>query len=163
MANASTLYWAGYTPDTAAPVSLSRMAIRPRPTRLRIRLEVSKNITMATTNTVANIQSFVRQLSGAHEGGSQRKPSIAVTSPPVITLPLLPPVRLAKSAPKKLSDLAMAGKASARPSVTSDRYSPRMRSAGRPITKPTMKPSAPATGSVARNDQPWSATRIIVV
>ena len=36
-------------PETAAPVSLSRMAMRPRPTRLRTRLDVSRNSTSATT------------------------------------------------------------------------------------------------------------------
>jgi hypothetical protein len=36
-------------------------------------------------------------------------------------LPLLPPVKLAKSMPKKLSDLTMDGNARASPSVISDR------------------------------------------
>ena len=31
------------------------------------------------------------------------------------------------------------------------------------MTKPMAKPIAPAIGSVARNGQPWSATRIMVV
>ena len=78
-------------------------------------------MTRATRKTVVKIQSFVVQPSGAHDGGSQRKPSTLVTSPLVMTLPLLPPVRLAKSKPKKLSDLTIAGKASARPRVISDR------------------------------------------
>ena len=75
---------------------------------------------MATTTTVVRIQSLFVQLSGAHDGGSTSF-AVVVTSPPVMDLPLLPPVRLAKSTPKKLSDLAMAGKARARPSVTSER------------------------------------------
>jgi hypothetical protein len=54
-------------------------------------------------------------------------------------LALLPPVMLAKSMPKKLSDLTIAGNANARPSVISDRYSPRIRSAGIPMTAPTAK------------------------
>ena len=115
------------------------------------------------TNTVVKTQSFVDQLSGAHDGGAQLNPSTEVTSPPVIDMPLLPPVRAAKSMPKKLSDLTIAGKARASPRVINARYRPRMRRAGMPSTKPTAKPSAPATGSVARNGQPWSATRIIVV
>src|SRR4051812_46357246 len=117
----------------------------------------------ATAKTVANTQSLVVQPLGAHDGGFQWKPSVFVTSPLLMTLPLLPPVMLAKSIPKKLSDLTIAGNANARPSVINDRYRPRMRSAGTPITAPTAKPSAPATGSVAKNGQPWSAIRIIVV
>src|SRR4026209_1698178 len=163
VANASTLYCAGYTPDTAAPVSLSRIAIKPRPTELLTRFEVITNISRAMTKTVANVQSLVVQPCGAHDGGFQWKPSVFVTSPLLMTLPLLPPVMLAKSMPKKLSDLTIAGNANARPSVISDRYSPRIRSAGIPMTAPTAKPSAPATGSVARNGHPWSAIRIIVV
>src|SRR6185295_16511803 len=163
VANARTLYCAGYTPDTAAPVSLSRIAIMPRPTELRMRFEVSTKSTMAITNTVVNTQSFVVQPFGAHEGGFQWKPCFVVKSPLLMTLPLLPPVMLAKSTPKKLSDLTTAGKASASPSVINDRYRPRIRNAGTPITAPTRKPSAPATGSVKRNGQPWSAIKIIVV
>ena len=60
---------------------------------------------MATTTTVVRIQSLFVQLSGAHDGGSHLKPLVVVTSPPVMDLPLLPPVRLAKLTPKKLSDL----------------------------------------------------------
>ena len=75
----------------------------------------------AMTNTVVKTQSFVDQPSGAQDGGAQLNPSTEVTSPPVIDMPLLPPVRAAKSMPKKFSDLTMAGKARAKPRVTSAR------------------------------------------
>ena len=151
VANASTLYRAGYTPDTAAPVSLSRIATRPRPTELRIRFDVSTNRMMAMTKTVVKTQSLVVQPLGAHDGGFQWKPSVFVTSPLLMTLPLLPPVMLAKSMPKKLSDLTIAGNASARPSVINDRYSPRMRNAGTPMTAPTSE--ADRTGDGQRRQE----------
>ena len=88
---------------------------------------------------------------------------VEVTSPLVIVRPLLPPVEAAKSMPKKLSDLTIAGKARARPRVISARYRPRIFNAGMPSTKPTMNPTAPPTGNVASHGHPWSATRIIVV
>src|SRR3954451_16904627 len=95
VANASTLYCAGKTPDTDEPVSLSRIATRPRQTRLRMRFDVSANMTSAITNTVVKVQSLEVQPSGAHDGGFQWNPVVDVTVPLEITLPLLPPVKWA--------------------------------------------------------------------
>src|SRR3954468_19240056 len=119
-----------------------------------MRFDVRTKRRNARKKTGGKPQSLVVQPLGAHDGGFQWKPSVFVTSPLLITLPLLPPVMLAKSMPKKLSDLTIAGNANASPSVINDRYRPRMRNAGMPITAPTAKPSPPATGSVAKNGHP---------
>ena len=150
-------------PDTAAPVSLSRMARIARPGRLRTRFEISQKQIAATivNRTKTHRRSASRldrspspkywpnhgifcsapatpsKMSVAHDGDSSDESDV--------DLPPEPPVYFCN-----LSSLTIDGNTAAMPNVTSARYKPLMRRAGRPRIMPMMKHAGMTTTKVNR-------------
>src|SRR3954463_2424341 len=140
-ANASTLVRARSTPTDDAAASWSRTAISERPKRLRAITQTpitpmiarEKHIVYAHWSWAERLgKCWVNQLGAASSAG-------------VSATRLVPPVPFTNR-------VAMSGKMTARPSVTSARYRPFTRSAGKPTSAPMTNVTIAQGSSVAMND-----------
>ena len=147
---------ATWTPETSAAVSLSRTATNERPVRDRTMLRMTTNTTTVSTR---NTKYF--HWSGAREPpGDSRRIGRSITPRGVscgvvIDRPDPPPV-----IDENCSMISGNSVATAR--VTSARYRPLIRSAGRPMATPTTKQITPAAATDGHTGQPRSVIRSAV-